>query len=65
MNLRDRVEAARRGPWIPPPPPLALDTPLIMPDLATLERVAAGLKQPKAPSWATSRPLSEARATVG
>jgi hypothetical protein len=36
-------------PWIPPPPPLDLDTPLVMPDLATLERAAAALRtyQPK------------------
>lgn len=38
-----RVESPARSPWIPPPPPLALDTPIVLPDLATLEHALAGL----------------------
>lgn len=38
---RDCVAAPDERPWIPPPPPLDLDTPIVLPDAATLERAAA------------------------
>jgi hypothetical protein len=31
-------------PWIPPPPPLELDTPIVLPDLPTLKHAAAALR---------------------
>lgn len=43
QDLRSRVQLPVRGPWRPPAPPLALDTPLMMPNLETLARVLAAL----------------------
>lgn len=41
---RGTVVVPRHRLWIPPPPPLDLGTPLVMPDLATLIRVAEALR---------------------
>jgi hypothetical protein len=41
---RDCVTTPDCGLWIPPPPPLDLDTPIILPDLATLERFRDALR---------------------
>lgn len=44
-DLRSRVQLPIRNPWRPPAPPLALDTPLMMPDLETLARVLVALHE--------------------
>lgn len=44
---RDHVQSPDRRPWIPPPPPLDLDTPVILPDLATLTRALLALQDPR------------------
>lgn len=44
---RDHVQSPDRRPWIPPPPPLALDTPIVLPNLATLARVVDALRTPE------------------
>jgi hypothetical protein len=51
ISLRERVERPALVPWIPPPPELAFDTPVILPNLATLERVRDALRvaRPKPP----------------
>ena len=43
QDLRSRVQVPIRDLWRPPAPPLALDTPLMMPDLETLARVLVAL----------------------
>jgi hypothetical protein len=60
VQLRDCVQAPEPRPWIPPPPPLALDTPIILPDLATLERVADALRvAPRPPHDATPAAVAD------
>ncbi len=44
LSLRLLVERPARSPRIPPAPPLALDTPIVLPNLATLERVRDALR---------------------
>lgn len=46
---RDYVLPRDREPWIPGPPPLALDTPIILPDLPTLARAAEALARHRPP----------------
>jgi hypothetical protein len=45
IDPRTHVEPPKREPWIPPPPPLALDTPIVLPDIGTLRCAVEGLKR--------------------
>jgi hypothetical protein len=44
-RCRDWMTLPDHDPSIPPPPPLALDTPVVLPDLATLERFRDALQR--------------------
>jgi hypothetical protein len=45
-SLYHLVETPRSSfPWLPAPPPLDLDVPLVMPDLATLARALESLRR--------------------
>lgn len=45
LLVRCAGAAERQKHWIPPPPPYDPDTPIVLPDLATLRRALDGLNQ--------------------
>jgi hypothetical protein len=45
LLIRCAGTAERQRHWVPPPPPYDPDTPIILPDLATLRRALDGLNQ--------------------